>query len=84
MSQNQLETKKVKGHKMFEEFNFSSATLFTGEYDNQHRLIYLYNSLHQSLIHIFGTYQWKLIEINEVYFIEEDIFFKRNILDLNI
>ncbi|WP_227591219.1 hypothetical protein [Acinetobacter shaoyimingii] len=64
--------KKVKVHKMFEEFHILPVIQYVGEFDDKGRLIRLYNSINQELDRIYGTSQWILNGTEEVYFVEGD------------
>ena len=68
----QLMIKKVKVHKMFEEFHILPVIQYVGEFDDRGHLIRLYNSINQELDRIYGTSQWILNGTEEVYFVEGD------------
>lgn len=73
-----MSIKRVKVHKMYEEFHMFPPLTYVGEYDVFNNLIHVYNSLNQKLTRIVGTYQWVLIDADstsdpkDVYFVEED------------
>lgn len=69
--------KKVKVHKMFEDFHDYPKIQFNGEYDHKNTLVKLFDNLNRQLFRIIGTYQWRLIESNEIYFVEEDFIFNK-------
>lgn len=64
--------KKIKVHKMFEEFHRFPVIEYIGEYDELHNLISLFNTFHQKLSPISGTLQWALIGTDDIFFVEED------------
>lgn len=74
-----MSMKAVKVHKMYQEFHRFPPMQFMGEYDESNQLVSLVNSFHQHLSRISGTYQWALAGSNEVYFIEEDPMFRRDL-----
>lgn len=69
--------KKVTVHKMYEEFHRLPAIQYVGEYDDANNLVKLFNSKNQQLIRIVGTYQWRLLDTEDVFFVEEDPAFRR-------
>lgn len=62
---------------MYEEFHRLPAIQHVGEYDDANNLIKLFNSMNQQFIHIVGTYQWRLVDTDDVFFVEEDPIFRR-------
>lgn len=70
--------KHVLVHKMYEEFHRYPRLSFTGEFDENSNLINLTNSYGNSFERILGTYQWKMDNSDDVYFVEEDAFYKDN------
>lgn len=67
-----MSIKRVKVHKMFEEFNSFLDVEYIGEYNKEAQLVKLYNSLNEELIHIEGTYQWLLPSTGVTYFVETE------------
>lgn len=67
-----MNIKRVKVHKMFEEFNTFLDIQYIGEYNKDARLIKLYNSFNEELINFKGTNQWLLPSTGVIYFVETD------------
>lgn len=69
--------KPVRVHKMYEEFHRYPRITYVGEFNDKKKLINIYNSLGEKFINILGTYQWKMGNSDEVYFVEQDAFYIR-------